>query len=53
MKKMGARSLADLLSATQMLGIHRAKPQQSVKLRYDFSILTRSAFCVSDVTASS
>jgi FixJ family two-component response regulator len=26
MKKMGARSLADLLSATQMLGIHRAKP---------------------------
>jgi FixJ family two-component response regulator len=26
MKKMGARSLADLLRATQMLGIHRAKP---------------------------
>lgn len=26
MKKMGARSLADLLRATQMLGIHSAKP---------------------------
>jgi len=26
MKKMGARSLADLLRATEMLGIHRPKP---------------------------
>jgi FixJ family two-component response regulator len=28
MKKMGARSLADLLRATEMLGIHRPKPQR-------------------------